>query len=58
MEFGVGFVLYNPNFIFTPEIKISQGFANQLFRDAALPLTNAIDRLSTRMIVISFHLQG
>jgi hypothetical protein len=58
MEFGVGFEFYNPNFIFTPEIKISQGFANQLFRDAALPLTNAIDRLSTRMIVISFHLQG
>ncbi|GAA4466581.1 hypothetical protein GCM10023093_20930 [Nemorincola caseinilytica] len=58
MEFGVGFEFFNPNFIFSPEIKLSQGFANQLFRDPELPLTNAIDRLSTRMIVISFHLEG
>lgn len=58
MELGVGFEFYNPNFIFSPEIKISQGFVNQLYRDATLPLTNAIDRLSTRMIVISLHLEG
>lgn len=57
-EFGVGFEFFNPNFIFSPEIKISQGLGNQLFRDAAIPLTNAIDRLSTRMIVISIHLEG
>jgi hypothetical protein len=58
MEFGVGFEFFNPNFIFSPEIKVSQGFANQLFRDNSLQLTNAIDRLSTRMIVISVHLEG
>lgn len=58
MEFGVGFEFFNPNFIFSPEIKVSQGFANQLFRDQSLQLTNAIDRLSTRMIVISLHLEG
>lgn len=58
MEFGVGFQFFNPNFIFSPEIKISQGLSNQLFRDQGLQLTNAIDRLSTRMIVISIHLEG
>ncbi len=58
VEFGVGFEFFNPNFIFSPEIKVSQGFANQLFRDEGLQLTNAIDRLSTRMIVISIHLEG
>jgi hypothetical protein len=58
LEFGVGFEFFNPNFIFSPEIKISQGLANQLYRDQGLQLTNAIDRLSTRMIVISIHLEG
>jgi opacity protein-like surface antigen len=57
-ELGVGFEFYNPNFIFSPEIKLSQGLNNQLFRDANLQLTNAIQSLHTRMIVISIHLEG
>jgi hypothetical protein len=57
-ELGVGFDFFNPNFIFSPEIKLSQGLSNQLYPDRGLQLTNAIDRLSTRMIVISIHLQG
>lgn len=57
-ELGVGFEFFNPNFIFSPEIKLSQGFGNQLFPDRALQLTNAIEKLRSRMIVISIHLQG
>ncbi|HEY9178056.1 MAG TPA: porin family protein [Flavipsychrobacter sp.] len=57
-ELGVGFEFYYPNFIFSPEIKLSQGLGNQLFRDPNIPLSNAIDVLSTRMIVISLHLEG
>lgn len=58
-EVGVGFEFYYPNFIFSPEIKLSQGLKNQLFRgDRTLPLVNAIDELNTRMIVISIHLEG
>lgn len=57
-ELGVGFEFYYPNFIFSPEIKLSQGLGNQLFRDPNIPLSNAIDVLSTRMIVISIHLEG
>lgn len=57
-ELGVGFEFYYPNFIFSPEIKLSQGLGNQIFKDGSIPLSNAIDVLSTRMIVISIHLEG
>ena len=57
-ELGMGFEFYYPNFIFAPEIKLSQGLLNQVFRDRSLPLTNAIDQINTRSIVISIHLQG
>jgi len=57
-EIGVGFEWYYPNFIFSPEIKLSQGLGNQIYHDKNIPLTNAIDVLNTRMIVISVHLEG
>jgi len=57
-EFGMGFEFYNPNFIFAPEIKLSQGLMNQIYRDKNIPLTNAIDQFNTHSIVISIHLQG
>jgi len=57
-ELGVGFEFFNPNFIFSPEIKLSQGLTNQLYEDHNLQLTNAIQGLFTRMIVISIHLEG
>jgi hypothetical protein len=57
-EIGVGFEFYYPNFIFAPEIKLSQGLMNQLYKDRNLPLTNAIQEINTRMIVISIHIQG
>ncbi len=58
VEFGFGFEFYYPNFIFSPEIKVSQGLGNQIFHDKNIPLTNAIDVLQTRMIVFSIHLEG
>jgi len=57
-EIGVGFEFYNPNFIFSPEIKLSQGLLNQLHPDAGLPLSNAIQSLHTRTVIISIHLEG
>ena len=57
-ELGVGFEFYYPNFIFSPEIKLSQGLGNQIFKDKGIPLTNAIEELNTRMFVISIHLEG
>jgi hypothetical protein len=57
-EVGFGLEFYYPNFIFAPEIKISQGFINTNYADSRIPLSNTIDRMTTRMFVISFHLQG
>jgi hypothetical protein len=58
VELGFGIELYYPNFIFSPEIKLSQGLMNQIYQDRNLPLTNAIDRINTRMVVISIHIEG
>lgn len=57
-EVGIGFEFFYPNFILAPEIKISQGFINEHFKDKSIPLSNSIDRITTRMIVISLHIQG
>lgn len=57
-EVGVGFEFYYPNFIFSPEIKLSQGLVDQIYRDRSLPLTNAIESITTRSIVLSIHLEG
>ncbi len=57
-ELGVGFEFFNSNFIFSPEIKLSQGLVNQLFKSPNIPLSNAIQNLYSRSIVISIHLEG
>lgn len=58
IEAGVGFQFYFKSFIFTPEIKISNGVRNIHFRDETLKFSNVIDQLRSRMIVFSLHLQG
>lgn len=55
---GLGFEFYYPNFIFSPEIKVSNGLGNSIIRDVGDPTNKAIDRISTRMIIISFHIEG
>jgi hypothetical protein len=55
---GLGFEFYFPNFIFSPEIKISNGLGNSLLRNAGEPTNKAIDKLTTRMLLISFHIEG
>ena len=57
-EVGVGFEFFNDSFIFSPEIKLSQGMVNQLYKDRSLPLTNSVDGLFSRTIVVSIHLEG
>ena len=57
-EFGMGFNFYFQSFIFSPEIKVSNGLRNIHSRDENLKYSNVIDRIQSRMIVISFHLEG
>jgi Outer membrane protein beta-barrel domain len=58
IEAGLGFQFYLQHFIFTPEIKISNGLNNIHFRDASQKFSNVIDQLRSRMIVFTIHLQG
>lgn len=57
-EFGIGFSFYFPSFIFSPEIKISNGLRNLHARDEALRFSNVFDKIQSRMIVFSIHLEG
>lgn len=57
-ELGIGFEFFYPNFIFSPEIKLSQGFINSHYPDRRIPLSNTVGEIRTRMIVFSIHLEG
>ncbi len=58
IEAGVGFNFYFPSFIFSPEIKISNGLGNVHSRDENLKYSSTLDRIQSRMIVFSIHLEG
>jgi hypothetical protein len=58
VEGGIGFNFYYPSFILSPEIKISNGLNNLHARDPKLQYSNVFDRMQSRMIVFSIHLEG
>ena len=58
VEAGLGFNFYFPSFILSPEIKISNGLRNVHSRDVNLKYSNVIDRIQSRMIMFSIHLEG
>ncbi len=58
VDFGIGLEFYFPNFIFAPEIKIGQGVLNRLKFDPDINLSYEIDKIQSRMITFSIHLQG
>lgn len=58
VELGMGFNFYFKSFIFSPEVKLSNGLRNIHSRDADLKYSNIIDRIQSRMIVFSIHLEG
>jgi len=58
IELGAGFNFYFPSFILSPEIKISNGLRNIHSRDENLKYSNVIDRINSKMIVFSIHLEG
>ncbi len=57
-EFGVGVQIFFPYFIFSPEIKISQGLGNTLIFDNNLLESSVIDKVLSRTFTISFHFEG
>jgi hypothetical protein len=58
IEAGIGFNLYFPSFILSPEIKISNGLSNMHSRDANLKYSSVFDRIQSRMIMFTIHLEG
>jgi hypothetical protein len=58
VEAGVGFNFYFKSFIFSPEIKISNGLGNIHSRDENLKYSSVLDRMQSRMIMFSIHLEG
>lgn len=57
-EFGIGFNFFFESFIFSPEIKISNGLRNIHARDENLKFSSVFDRIQSRMIIFSIHLEG
>jgi len=57
-EFGIGFSFYFESFIFSPEIKISNGIPNIHSRDPNLKFSSVFDKIQSRMIVFGIHIEG
>lgn len=57
-EFGIGFSFYFESFIFSPELKISNGLPNIHARDQNLKFSSVFEKIQSRMIVFSIHLEG
>lgn len=57
IEGGIGFNFYLPFVTVSPEFKFSYGLANIHSRDANLKYSNIFDKLQTRMISFSLHLE-
>jgi hypothetical protein len=57
-EFGIGFNFFFDSFICSPEIKISNGLRDIHARDPNLKFSNVFDRIQSRMIVFTIHLEG
>jgi hypothetical protein len=58
IEAGIGFQIFFPVFILSPELKISNGIINVHSRDPNLIYSSTIDRLNSRMIVFSLIFEG
>lgn len=57
-DLGFGFDFYYPNYILSPEIKISNGFGNVQKRDDAVLTSKIFDQLNSRMIFLSVTIGG
>lgn len=57
-EYGFGIQFFFPLFIFSPEIKISNGLYNVHSVNNNLVYSGVLEKLQTRTILISFHFEG
>lgn len=57
VEAGLGFHLYFPYFVLTPELKVSWGLSNLHSRNALLKYSSNIDKINSRMISFSLTVE-
>ena len=57
-EFGIGFNFFFETFIFSPEIRISNGMRNIHSRDPNLKFSSVFDKIQSRQIIFTIHLEG
>jgi hypothetical protein len=57
-EIGVGAQFYFPYFIFSPELKFSQGISNTLIYNSNIIQSTVLDRVLSRTFTLSFHFEG
>jgi Outer membrane protein beta-barrel domain len=57
-EYGAGIQFFFPYFIFSPELKVSQGINNILIYDDGLQQSTILDRVHSRTFTLSFHFEG
>jgi len=58
VEVGAGVQFFFPYFIFSPEIKFSQGIGNvHIYKDELIE-SSILDNVQSRMISISFNFEG
>lgn len=57
VEVGMGFHIYFPYFVLSPEIKVSSGLMNVHSRDPNLRYSNVIDKINSRMITFSLTVE-
>lgn len=56
-ELGIGFHIYFPYFVLSPEIKLSSGLNNLHARDPNLKYSNVIGKINSRMITFSLTVE-
>jgi hypothetical protein len=58
IEGGIGFNFYRKSVTVSPEIKISSGLNNLHDRNPKLNYSSVLDRIQSRMIIFTLHLEG
>ncbi len=58
VEYGAGVQIFFPYFIFSPELKISQGLNNVLIYNDLLDQSTVLEKVLSRTFTISLHFEG
>lgn len=57
-EYGIGFMIYFPYFILSPEIRVSHGFLNVHAPTDGLIYSRTIERMYSRTFTLTLNLEG